>query len=43
LVFEEGKLRSSEGFPEPWDKNVSLEELTKKRRNANVGWINEEQ
>jgi hypothetical protein len=43
LVFDKGKLRGCEEFRELCDNNVSLEELTERRRNANFGRLNDGQ
>jgi hypothetical protein len=41
LLFDEGKLRQSPGFVELWERDTPLESLSKRRREAKFGWINE--
>jgi hypothetical protein len=41
LVFNKEKLRQSPGFVELWERDTPLESLSKRRREAKFGWINE--
>jgi hypothetical protein len=40
LLFNEEKLRQSEGFRELWSIELSLDQLLSQRQNARFGWIN---
>jgi hypothetical protein len=41
LLFGAEKLRQSPGFVELWERDKPLESLSKRRREAKFGWINE--
>jgi hypothetical protein len=41
LLFDEEKLRQSPGFVELWERDTPVESLSKRRREAKFGWINE--
>jgi hypothetical protein len=40
LLFDEEKFRQSPGFLELWERNVSLERLSKRKQQAIFVWIN---
>jgi hypothetical protein len=40
LLLREEKLGGSQGFRDIWDGDHSLDQLSKKRREARYGWIN---
>jgi hypothetical protein len=43
LLFREDKLRRSQGFQEVWETNYPLDQLSKRRREARYGWINQDE
>jgi hypothetical protein len=40
VLFDEKKLRESDGFGELWDIDFPLENLSARRRASEFGWIN---
>jgi hypothetical protein len=43
FLFREDKLRRSQGFQEIWKANYSLDQLSKRRLEAQYGWINQDE
>jgi hypothetical protein len=43
LLFREEKLRQSQGFREMWEADDHLDQLSKRRREARYGWINQDE
>jgi hypothetical protein len=43
LLFREDKLCRSPGFQEIWEADYPLDQLSKKRRKARYGWINQDE
>jgi hypothetical protein len=43
LLFREDKLRLSQGFQGIWEANHPLDQLSKRRREARYGWINQDE
>jgi hypothetical protein len=43
LLLREEKLRGSQGFREIWDADDPLNQLSKRRREARCGWINQDE
>jgi hypothetical protein len=43
LLFRENKLRRSQGFQEIWEGNCPLDQLSKRCREAQYGWINQDE
>jgi hypothetical protein len=41
LLLREEKVRGSEEFPESWDADYSLDQLSKRRRETQYEWINQ--
>jgi hypothetical protein len=41
LLFDEEKFRQTPGFVEHWERDTPLESLSKRRREAQFGRINE--
>jgi hypothetical protein len=39
LLFDEEKFRQKPGFVELWERNMSLESLSKRQREVKFGWI----
>jgi hypothetical protein len=42
LLFNEERLRQSEGFRELWSIDFPLDQLSSRRRNTRFGWINKQ-
>jgi hypothetical protein len=43
LLLREEKLRGSQAFREIWDADYPLDQLSKRRREARYGWINQDE
>jgi hypothetical protein len=43
VLLREEKLRASQGFREIWDADDPLDHLSKRRREARYGWINQDE
>jgi hypothetical protein len=43
LLFRENKVRRSQGFQEIWEANIPLDQLSKRRREARYGQINQDE
>jgi hypothetical protein len=43
LLFNEEKLRQSEGFRERWSIDCPLDQLSSRRQNARFDWINKQE
>jgi hypothetical protein len=43
LLFREDKLRRSQAFQEIWEANDPLGKLSKRRREARYGWIDQDE